>query len=159
MDITTPRLFLRPLCVEDAEAYHRMTEDKAIREYVPYAYGETMEETRELLEAYQKGNFIDDFYYAIIERQTKTLVGAMIATRDRGAELSIAYFVEETSRGKGYCKEALRGFAKMVRCYTRWRTLVFDIKSSNHSSIRIMEKLSALIVGREEGSLTYVINL
>lgn len=66
MVINTNRLILRPFKVEDATSFYEITQDKAIKEYVPYASPESVEESQQyIITYYANGDFIHDFYFIL----------------------------------------------------------------------------------------------
>ena len=74
--IESERLFLRQFQLNDAVAYHQMTTDKLVQEYVEYACAPTLEETIENILGAEKITALVDLlseYNSIIKASIASL--------------------------------------------------------------------------------------
>lgn len=138
--IESERLLLRPFTIADAESYFQMTSDATIRKYVPYCWKKTLEEMKELILDYSRGDFTRDFYVVIEDKKSHELVGAIIAValRTKPLELDMAILIDVNHRKKGYMSEALKAFSRSV---PKPAYLSFMIKEENIASLKTIAKL------------------
>lgn len=142
MVIETKRLILRPFQLEDAPAYFKITQDDAIRKFVPYASPSTLEEAiQDIRVYYSNGDFVHDFYLIIEVRETHTVVGALIVTQDINGEFSMSLVMGVNHRMKGYMLEALNGF---IANMPSGATLSFLVEKQNSASLELMSKLDVI---------------
>lgn len=138
--IESERLLLRPFTIADAESYFQMTSDATIRKYIPYGWKKTLEEMKELILDYSRGDFTRDFYVAIEDKKSHELVGAIIsvALRTKPLELDMSILIDAKHRQKGYMSEALEAFNRSV---PKPAYLSFMIKKDNIASLKTIVKL------------------
>ena len=112
--IETPRLVVRPFELNDAKDFFNITRDEDIRKFVPGCYFESLEETQEVFEKfYIKGDLKHDFYLAIVEKSTNSLVGSFIITQNQDLHTyDFCYFIQKEKRLNGYFKEAFTEFLR-----------------------------------------------
>lgn len=146
--IETSRLVLRPFTINDAKDFFNITRDEDIRKFIPGCYFETLEETKEVFEKfYTKGDLEHDYYLAIVEKSSNTLVGSFIITQNSDFyTYEFCYFIKKEERLKGYFKEAFTAFFKQ----SAPASFSFNIAPENESSWlalkKTIEKLSDIAV-------------
>lgn len=142
MEILTKRLKLRPFNAGDAEDFFYITRDSEIQKYVPYAWAKSIKETKRDIELYySQGDFKNDFYFLLENKETKDLIGALIATRTLARKFEVALIIGKQFRRQGYMREALEGFIKNME---KGSILVFNVEEENEASIRTIQSLSRL---------------
>ncbi|MBR5227676.1 MAG: GNAT family N-acetyltransferase [Clostridia bacterium] len=157
MIISTERLILRPFCIEDLDDFFNILQEDKIEKYLPGIYSNNKEEIRENIEIYQNADFSNDFYYAIIDKQTNKIIGAIVCVRTIGNTYDMSYFISKFQRDKGYMFEALEAFCRSIK-KTIVRAIVhFFVKKDNKESIRLLEKLRAKLVCVHKMSLEFII--
>lgn len=136
------RLILRSFTLADSEAYFEMTQDPDIRKYVPNSYGDTLEETQNLIKDYIKGDCVRDFYLVLEEKSTHELIGAIIATTcPFYSQIDMCIMSRADCRRKGYIIEALYAFISTLPKHTK---LNFLIEKDNENSLSTVSKLSGI---------------
>ena len=137
------RIILRPFKKEDANEYLKIANDIDIKQYLPFASPDTLEESIELIENYCELDFVNDFYFVIEDIQTHHLIGALLCFRTSSFMLDTSYFIAKDYRGNGLILEALEVFIDYLSKNTVYKTLFFMINHNNLASKRIMEKLGS----------------
>ncbi len=138
--IESERLFLRQFQLDDAVAYHQMTTDKLVQEYVEYACSPTLEETIENIElSYSKCDFKHDYYLILEEKLSHKIVGAILATQGRDSStIEVCALIHSNFRKNGYMTEALNAFIASLPQKT---VLSFYIKKENIASVKTLGKI------------------
>lgn len=140
--LKTDRLILRPFELADADSYYAMTRDKDIREYVPNACEDSIEEmTRDILIYYMNGDFVHDYYLVIESKETHQMIGALIATQNQNAELEVCIMIAKDQRRKGYITEATKAFIEALPSKT---CLMWEIRSDNVASLQSVSKIQGV---------------
>ena len=137
------RIILRKFKKEDAKGYLKIANDIAIKQYLPFASPDTLEETIELIENYCDLDFVNDFYFIIEDKSNHQLIGALLCFRTTMYTLDTSYFIAKDYRGNGLILEALKVFIDYLSKNTVYKTLFFMISHNNLASKRIMEKLGS----------------
>ena len=138
------RIRLRKFVDGDLFDYYQMTRDPAIKEYVPHACPENIEEAVENITIYSNGDFIHDFYIVIEKKENHQMIGAIIATELLNKNLEVCMMIAPDFRRKGYMTEALKLFSSII---PRNFTLVFAIKSDNTASLNTVSKIENIREG------------
>lgn len=137
--IKTDRLVLRPFKLSDADSYFAMTRDRAIREYVPYACADSIEETREdISKYYSKGDLKHDYYLVIESKETHQMIGALIITQNANQEFEFCMMIAKERRRQGYITEATKAFIKILPAKS---VLIWKIREDNIASLQAISKL------------------
>jgi RimJ/RimL family protein N-acetyltransferase len=128
--IVGERIYLSPICLEDAERYAAWLNDLGTSRYLTLASAQvTLQGEREALVALSK-----EHAYAIVEKSKDELLGNVgifqIDGVHRSAEVGI-FIGDPRKRGKGYGSEALRllcdyGFNVLNLASIRLRTYAFN---------------------------------
>lgn len=142
--IESERLLLRPFTIADAEEYFQMTSDATIRYYIPYCWKKTVEKTRDLISTYySNGDCSRDFYLLLENKDSKELIGAIIATATKTNPLTLdmSILIKVDYRQKGYMSEALSAF---IRSLPKPAYLTFMIKEDNIASLKTIAKFSGI---------------
>lgn len=139
----TKRLVLKSFEMRDSSEYHTVISDDAIRKYVPYASTYTFRGTKTLVYHYCLGDFINDFYVVIKEKEDDKIVGAIIATKVASTTLEVCYLTAQSCRGKGYMKEALTAFKDYIFEETDFLCMHFTIENENLASNNLIKSIGA----------------
>lgn len=145
---------LRNFYLEDLNAFFDLTHSPLVRKYVPGAYTENHQEAEKLLTNYITYDFVNDFYFAIIDDQSGKLIGALLANRPQFSDttmLEVAYFIHPEYRNRGICTTALRMFISYLESHnTNYQELFFEVNTDNHSSRRVLEKIGITVNTRHD---------
>lgn len=138
MVINTNRLILRPFKVEDATSFYEITQDKAIKEYVPYASPESVEESQQyIITYYANGDFIHDFYFIIELQSTHEIIGSLIVTQNLEKEFDMSLVISKKHRCNGYMAETIQAFIKSMPSNSH---LIFLVNENNQASLNLMKR-------------------
>ncbi len=107
LELTGPRLLLRPWRPDDAEAVCAAFQDPSQYPYQPPPQPYTLERARTFIRTRQEGRAAGrDLGCALVDRGSGRLVGSARLQLGGGAE--VGYWVAPGARGYGYAAEALR---------------------------------------------------
>ena len=138
--VETNRLILRPFSIQDAEEYFRMTRDKEIQTFVPYAcpasYAECLDDISNI---YSKGDFAYDYYVLIEEKSSHTIIGAIICVLVHDFDTS--FFIRKEYRHHGYMQEALKAFIANMK---KGGALQFDVSNENKFSLQTLASIKGI---------------
>lgn len=154
-NLTTPRLELRPIQIEDLQLAHDLWTNAEVRRFLFDDRVISVDEARALIEANLE-NFEEHGYglWVAFSRETKVLVGFAGFISSSDASPNLVYGVHPEFCGHGFATEA----AKAVLDYA-FETLALlsvkaDVDEPNAVSVRVLEKLGmtqirrALVDGR-----------
>lgn len=137
--MTTERLVLRPLRVEDAEALHPMYSDADANTYGSHPATMTLEESRARLE---KG-IADPTWraWAITLKGDDTAIGTVACYEKRqGKVTEIGYILKRAFWGRGIATEAVAAMIDLLFAEGQRRVFA-DTDPENAASIALLERL------------------
>lgn len=141
--LETPRLRLRPFRVEDAETmFQNWAGDPRATKYLLWRAHETVDETRSVLEYWERRYQHRDFYeWGIVLKETGELIGSVGAskTADRTC-WEAGYCIGYPWWGNGICPEALDRLLKFLFREVGCRKVTAMHALENPASGRVMEK-------------------
>lgn len=149
LEISTPRLVLRPALPTDARTITALVADPRIHRNVGrIAPGQTQDETRAFLKATQEGHYAGTDHVCVIERAGEVIgcVGAHRASMRDVFELG--YWIAPEAWGQGYATEAAKGLISRLQRRAGVRALVSGHFADNPTSGRVLRKLGFLPCGR-----------
>lgn len=143
--LTTNRLVLRHLELDDLEPLYALYRDPEMRRYFPDGT-RTLEETKEELEWHQHGHprHPELGLWATVERETGKFLGRcglLPWTIDGAQEVELAYLIAKERWGQGYATEAAHGIVRYARAELGLTRLICLITHGNVASIRVAEKV------------------
>lgn len=105
--LTTERLHLRRLAVDDAEAVFAYASDPDVARYMTFPCATSVEDAIPYLTSIQGSMDADrEFHWAIERKETASLIGVVSARRDHG--FNLGYVLNRTHWGHSYMPEAVR---------------------------------------------------
>ena len=148
--ITTKRLRIRELRVQDAQLLYEYSQEDAARKQladeVQASPDEALETIESLRSRYGQGY---PLVYALAERETDQLVGHISLSQiPEGVE--IGYAVSEKYQGQGYASEAIEAFSCQALESMKLEKLYAVIKEKNLPSRRAAEKAGYRLLSLEE---------
>lgn len=151
--IVGERIYLSPLCVEDAEKYTKWLNDFSVSDGLGRS-GKvmTVEEEKQWIEkSYKDG----DFYFAIVKLENDELLGNCgihdINYRDRTAIAGI-FIGEENERNNGYGTETLQLLLDYGFHYLNLNNIMLNVFSFNERAIACYKKVGFQEFGRRRKS-------
>ncbi len=141
--LTTERLVLREMSMDDTEPYFVIRADEEMNKYIPNARPKNLEETQAVIErmrSYARDN--KSVAWTIADKATNQMVGSMCLWTMQGTDDSweVGYAILTEHQNKGLMSEALQATVKygfevmnlpMIHAYTH---------KDNASSRRMLEK-------------------
>ena len=115
-EITTKRLVLRKICVEDALSMHELfSDEEAMRNVGMYPAFTEIEETKERIERWKENNQ----RLAIMVKETKNVVGYIAINPDsdenRQDTRELGFAIISKYRGNGYIKETINAVLEQLK--------------------------------------------
>lgn len=144
-EIKTDRLILRRLRVEDAEsAYNGWCANKNVAMYVTWNVHESIEETKELYEAWvQEYENLETYRWGVEIKDTHELIGVIDVPSKKFLKhgtFEIGYVYKKSSWGNGYGTEALKAVIKYLFEEVGAETIYADYMVNNPASGKVMKK-------------------
>jgi len=94
MIIQTERLNLRPFCDQDKSWYCKLVKDAELKKRLPGLEAEDDADAASHVELFKNGDFINDFYY-VIEDKNNNVLGMIVAVRITSKTIDVSYFLFE----------------------------------------------------------------
>lgn len=157
MIIHAEQYSLRSFTINDTTVFYNLAHDYKIKKYVPSAYPQDLKEAFEIIETYENGDCINDFYL-VIEKQNE-MIGAIIAVRTFSLTLDVSTIISEQYRGQGIMTKVLTSFIEWLKNNTNYEKLSFVIKKDNVPSIRQVLKCKAVLKKENEENYFYEVIL
>ena len=151
MELTTPRLHLRPFTAADHDAIHAVYADPEVMRYVGHGAHRTMAETQRALRVYADILVAHGYsFVAVVERETGTLVGdaGLNPLAGRGPDIELGYTVARDAWGRGYATEAARALVGHAFGALGAPRVMAQVEPANAGSRHVLEKLG--MTPREE---------
>jgi len=134
-------IILRPFSSKDEIKYYNISRSDAVKEYFPY-YSENFEDACEIVRIFSKGDFKNNFYFAIEEKNKGNLIGAVIAERITETDFNIGYFVGQEYHNRGYVTLAIKLLIEYLKNIGA-KSVCFSVSRENLASISVANKINA----------------
>ncbi len=151
MELTTPRLHLRPFTLADHEAIHVVYSDPEVMRYVGHGAHRTLAETANALRIY--GDVLARRGYsflAVTERATGALIGdgGLHPLGGVGPDVELGYTLARDAWGRGYATELGHALIEYAFTVLRVPRVVAQVEPANTASRNVLAKLG--MTEREE---------
>jgi RimJ/RimL family protein N-acetyltransferase len=144
MVIVTERLVLRPFKLDDVQEFYNITQDSAIKKYVPDVCQTSVADLeKEFRTTYTTCDFKHDFYFVIQLKDTEKIIGCLIVTQNIDFMFDTTLVIAHDYRRKGYMTEALNAFIGQL---PKNQIFLFYVDKSNLPSLKTVNKIGALEV-------------
>ena len=145
LTITTERLILRLLTIEDADAAFEWTGDERVAKYMIYSTHESVETTREWLRTVKTTD--TRFEFGFVRKNDNKLIGSGgIKLLDDGF-WEFGYNFRFDCWGMGYATEASKAMIELVRSRYGNVKLKAECADENTASAHVIEKCGLHFVG------------
>ena len=153
MQITTPRLVIRPIQLEDLEARHAYASDLENTRYMMFLPNEDIAETEAFIRrAMAEAEKDAPAYYEFVALKDGVQVGGVcLYFLDRRDEAELGWLLDKRYWGNGYALEAARGVMDWAREAWGVRRFIAQCDAENAASYRLMEKLGMREINRAFG--------
>lgn len=150
MTITTDRLILRPLTLDDADAAFEWTGDERVARYMIYSTHESVETTKEWLRTVKTTD--KQFEFGFVRKSDGKLIGSGGIRLLEDGFWEFGYNLRYDCWGQGYATEAAKAMIEYIRsCHGNIR-LRSECAAENTASAHVIEKCG--LVFREYGEYT-----
>lgn len=139
--LTTQRLELRPFTERDIDEFFCIIQDDEVKRYLPGIYSTDKVEVKEKINTYMNADFVNDIYFAIVDKDTKELLGCLIAVRIISSNMEISYFISKKRRREGLMLEALKEFSNWFGRSKINSNVIFSITACNSNSLKLCERI------------------
>ncbi|WP_080770500.1 GNAT family N-acetyltransferase [Ruminococcus flavefaciens] len=146
--ITTDRLILRPLTVDDAEAAFEWTGDERVAKYMIYSTHESVETTKEWLRSIKPSENV----FGFVRKSDNKLIGSGGIRLLEDGFWEFGYNLCYDCWGQGYATEASRAMIEYVRSKYGDIRLRSECAVENTASAHVIEKCGLHFVGYGEYS-------
>jgi ribosomal-protein-alanine N-acetyltransferase len=138
--ITTERLILRSLTIEDAPEIMVIRSDDRVNKYLDRPKASSIEDAKAFIRKIQAAD--ESFYWAISLKDNNTLIGAVclwnIDTEKNSGE--IGYELHPDHQGKGIMQEALTAVIKYGFEIAGFNVITASSSPDNEKSIQLLER-------------------
>lgn len=141
--LTTGRLILRRLELNDAAEILTLRSDERVNEFLARPKSITIDEVLEFINKIDNGIKNDDwFYWAICLKSNPSLAGTICLWNidKENGRAEVGYELLPDSQGKGLAQEALSKIIDYGFNTLQFKTIVAYPHSSNERSIKLLEK-------------------
>lgn len=144
MELTTPRLHLRPFTLADHVAIHEVYADPEVMRYVGHGAHQTLAETANALRIY--GDVLAQRGYsflAVTERATGAVIGdgGLHPMGGVGPDVELGYTLARSAWGRGYATELGRALIEYAFTKLRVPRVVAQVEPANTASRNVLAKL------------------
>jgi ribosomal-protein-alanine N-acetyltransferase len=144
VELTTPRLHLRPFTLADQEAIHVVYADPAVMRYVGHGAHRTLAETANALRIY--GDVLAQRGYsflAVTERESGRLIGdgGLHPMGGVGPDVELGYTLARSAWGRGYATELAQALVEYAFTVLRVPRVVAQVEPANTASRHVLAKL------------------
>jgi ribosomal-protein-alanine N-acetyltransferase len=146
--ITTDRLILRPLTLDDAEAAFEWTGDDRVAEYMIYSTHESVETTKEWLRSIKPSENV----FGFVRKSDDKLIGSGGIRRLDDGFWEFGYNFRFNCWGMGYATEASKAMIEYVRSKYGDIRLRSECAVENTASAHVIEKCGLHFIGYGEYS-------
>jgi RimJ/RimL family protein N-acetyltransferase len=144
VELTTPRLRLRPFRAGDFEAAHAVYCDPEVMRWVGHGAHRSPAETRSALRGYADALAVRGYgFVAVVERSTGDLIGdaGLHPLGGRGPDIEVGYTLARSAWGRGYGTEAARALVEYAFARLDAPRVVAQVEPDNRASRHVLEKL------------------
>ena len=138
--IETERLILRPITLDDAEAFFSWNSDERVTRFMMYP---TVTDISQTINSIKRAKTDDKSYrwVFVLKSETKVIgTGGIMPDNDMKGYWRMAYNLHYDYWGKGYCTEAMKAIIDFVYKDLGITKICADHAVDNPASGRVMEK-------------------
>jgi RimJ/RimL family protein N-acetyltransferase len=144
VELTTPRLWLRPFGPADFDAAHAVYADPEVMRWVGHGAHRSTAETRAALRGYADALAARGYgFVAVVERASGDLIGdaGLHPLGGRGPDIEVGYTLARSAWGRGYGTEAARALVEYAFAALDAPRVVAQVEPDNLPSRHVLEKL------------------
>ena len=145
LTITTERLILRPLTLDDAEAAFEWTGDERVTKYMIYSTHESIETTKEWLRTVKSTD--TQFEFGFVRKSDGKLIGSGGIRLLEDGFWEFGYNFRFDCWGMGYATEASKAMIDHVRSKFGDVPLRAECAAENTASAHVIEKCGLVFKG------------
>jgi [ribosomal protein S5]-alanine N-acetyltransferase len=141
--LQTPRLVLRRITLQDAEALYEMRRDKEMMQHIARPLASCIEDVHRLIEVMETGTVGNNTISWAITLQTEDkLIGTIGFVRMKKEDFrgEIGYMLAGVHQGKGLMSEAVQAVVQYGFTITGFHSIEAVIAPQNTASARVLQK-------------------
>ena len=144
MELTTPRLRLRPFTLADQDVIHAVYADPDVMRFVGHGAHRSLAETANALRIY--GDVLAQRGYSVLavtERESGAVIGdgGLHPMGGVGPDVELGYTLARSAWGRGYATELGRALVEYAFTVLRVPRVVAQVEPANTASRNVLEKL------------------
>lgn len=143
MIITSPRLYIRPLVINDAERLFHYRKDAKVNQFQGWI-PKTLKDTRNFIDNTAKKPNLPNtwFQLAVTGKDTNEFIGDIgIHFKEETEQVGLGYTIAKQQQMKGYATEALQAIISLLFSQMGKHRVTASVDPRNLPSIRVLEKL------------------
>ncbi len=147
--IITDRLIIREFSLEDTEDVYKLSQEEAMKKWIPDQVYDDMEVAKEILKfliskyEYDSQNISYPYVMGIEIKDTKKLIGH-VGLSEIAEGIEIGYAIGEAYQNNGYGSEAVQAYTDWAKEQLHLPTIYGVVKSDNIASCKTLEKAGFL---------------
>lgn len=138
----TDRLFIRDMVFNDCDEVSKIWGNVEVGEYLADPYYKNGDEIRNCFkngEFYKSEEWTDDFYFVLLDKENKNIIGTACARKMDGDVWGIGYTFKKIFWGQGLATELISALEKFVRS-RGGKYLSADVAKENIGSLKACYK-------------------
>jgi RimJ/RimL family protein N-acetyltransferase len=136
------RLLIRPAGMDEVAALVRTLEDWAVAQWLLLPHPiQPRDIERLVIASGHAGGAAGNVLFCVREKQTGEAIGGIIVNGDAGSQVSLRYWLQASSWGRGIATEALSTMIGHIFACGRARTLHAFVDPENLRSLRVLKRL------------------
>lgn len=144
--LTTERLLLRPMVLEDCEAFLPALSDPQTMQYWSRGPLQSLDDVREYLSWNIRGDGVESFAFALQDTPDRAM-GWLVLMDRKNNTAEFGYMLRPDCRGQGYAREAAVAVVEHGFQTRGLRRIYADTDPDNAASIRLLEALDFKLEG------------
>ncbi len=158
-ELNTSRLFLRQLCMDDAEEIYLLRSDERVNEFVDRQRATSIEDAHQFInKIITNQSNGEGIMWAITLKDDPKLIGAIVywnIVKEKD-EAEVGYELLPQYHGKGIMQEALLRVINYGFETLKLKSIVADPKAGNLSSVKLLERCGFVKTGvTDDGYVAY----
>lgn len=155
MIIQTERLVLRSFSKMDIKWYYDFVQNEEFQKRLPGLIVENYEQAISDIELFEKGDFINDFYYVITDK-AGNVIGVIVGVRISPMTIDVSYFLSKEYRHNGYMHEALKCLVTTARRENPVYQFRMVVDCDNTDSLNVLKKIGARVQENDNKYICYM---
>lgn len=145
--IESPRLILRPFCIEDAQDYHNIVKNVDTMKFIDWGplknFDETLNKVTSIIQQYKNGHC----EWVIVHKKHNRVIGSIVIYNATVKDIEIAYIISKQYWNMGYATEAVTALTDFLLSNKNVLSIYAKHAIENPASGQVLIKSGFKIVG------------